>query len=564
MLNSVLGRASRKLDAFPALRSGPDVLRKSMLSLNSVRIEIGDRVLLRDATVLIKQGEKVALVGANGMGKTTLLKAIAGGGATAAGTVRIPQKTGYLRQETAPLDAHKTQIALEYLLESSPLTAVHREMDALTTRMHEVTGAELDEVIHRFSDLQERFIQEGGYELEANAERIAAGVGLDEEALFVEVESLSGGQRRRLDLASLLLAGGDLFILDEPTNHLDVTAKKWVMNFLRETQSTVVMVSHDIKLMDSAINRVLALENAQIDAYVGTYTDYLRQRAEADAQRAHAAKTISKETSRLEETKKIFSKGNATHAKKRRALQRRIDSLSDRLKENAPAVRQRALSVRFPAPARAGDKVLEVTGLAKAFDDHKVFSDVEFLVERGDVLLLVGVNGAGKTTLLRCLADREKPDSGAVRVGANVSMGFYAQEHEDIMAKASVLDNLWSASPEASEGEIRGALGHFGLSGDAASQQAGTLSGGEKTKLALARLMVSRANLLLLDEPTNNLDPQSVEALLAALQHYEGTVLLVSHDADFVAQLAPERVLLLPESQLVYFDERVLGMIPKR
>ncbi len=267
---------------------------------------------------------------------------------------------------------------------------------------------------------------------------------------------------------------------------------------------------------------------------------------------------------RLEDTKKIFSKGNATHAAKRRALQRRIDALRERLADHAPPVRTRELKLRFPQPARAGDQVVEVTGLSKSFGEHRVFHGVDVEVQRGDVLLLVGVNGAGKTTLLRCLAEREVPDAGRVRLGANVTVGFYAQEHEDIAPRLSVLDNIRGAAPASSEGGLRAILAHFGLVGDVAGQQAGTLSGGEKTKLALARLMVAGANLLLLDEPTNNLDPQSVEALLAALQHYEGTVILVSHDADFVAQLAPERVLLLPQSRMVYFDERVLGMIPKR
>ncbi|MGI0130892.1 MAG: ABC-F family ATP-binding cassette domain-containing protein, partial [Thermoplasmata archaeon] len=419
--------------------------------------------------------------------------------------MRVPPRYSYLRQETPRLEAGRELLAMEYLLEASPLTAVHQEMNRLTTLMSEIEGADLDRVIHRFSDLQERFTVEGGYELEATAERIASGVGLDEEALLTPVDALSGGQRRRLDLASLLLAGGDLLLLDEPTNHLDMSAKRWVMEFLRDTRATVLMVSHDVKLMDTAFDRVLALEDARIDVYQGTYSDFLRQRSETEAQRAHAARTISKEALRLEDTKKIFAKGNATHAAKRRALQRRIDALNERLKDHAPRVHRRELRVRFPQPARAGDLVLEVAGLSKAFDDHRVFSGVDFEVQRGDVLLLVGVNGAGKTTLLRCLAGRETPEAGVVRLGANVTLGYYAQEHEDIAPRLSVLENIRSAAPDSSEGELRAVLGHFGLVGDVAAQRAGTLSGGEKTKLALSRLMVARANLLLLDEPTNNL-----------------------------------------------------------
>ncbi|MFN2569271.1 MAG: ribosomal protection-like ABC-F family protein [Candidatus Dormibacteria bacterium] len=535
-----------------------------MLNLTSARIEMGARVLLEDASLLIRQGEKVALVGANGMGKTTLLRAIAGDGALTSGEVTTPGRTAYLQQETPTLSGGHGRPALEYLLEVSPLTPVQKELERLTTLMAEVEGVALDEAIHQFSDLQQRFTDEGGYELEATAERIAKGVGLSDEDLLTPVEALSGGQRRKLDLAGLLLAGGDLFVLDEPTNHLDADAKRWVMRFLRETHATVLVVSHDLKLMDTGLDRVLALDNAQIDSYRGTYSDYLKQRDADEAQRAHAAATITKETGRLQETKRMFAKGNATHATKRRALQRRIDALNTRLKDHAPRVRTRQMKVRFPEPARAGDQVLEVEDLAKSYDGNRIFSGVEVLVQRGDVLLLVGVNGAGKTTLLRCLAGRETPDRGRVRPGANVTIGYYAQEHEDINPSMSVLANLRDGAPDASDGQLRSALGHFGLVGDVAEQRAGTLSGGEKTKLALARLLVARANLLLLDEPTNNLDPQSVEALLAALQNYEGTVVLVSHDSDFVAQLAPERVLLLPQSRMTYFDESVLDMISRR
>lgn len=535
-----------------------------MLTLTSARVEIGARTLLNDTSLLIKQGEKVALVGANGMGKTTLLRSIAGDHTLTAGSVTVPDRTAYLRQETPRLDASEGQTALDYLVQASPLTGMHQEIERLVALMSTTAGDALNHAIEQYGELQERFTQGGGYELEATAEQIAAGVGLDEEALVTPVATLSGGRRRKLDLARLLLAGGDLFILDEPTNHLDVPAKKWVMNFLGQTEATVLVVSHDVKLMDSSFDRVLALENAQIDSYKGTYSDFVRQRAENAAQRAHQARSISTEASRLAETKKVFSKGNATHAAKRKALQRRIDALNERLKDHAPAIQRRQLRVRFPEPERAGDQVLEVTGLSKTFGEHQVFSGVEFNIRRGDMLLLVGVNGAGKTTLLRCLAERETPDTGGVRLGAKVKLGFYAQEHEDILPTLSVLDNLRRSVRSATEGELRSVLGHFRLVGDVATQQAGTLSGGEKTKLALARLMVARANLLLLDEPTNNLDPQSVEALLAALQHYEGTVVLVSHDADFVSQLAPERILLLPESQVAYFDERILELIPQR
>jgi len=537
-----------------------------MLSLANVRVEIGDRVLLDKGSVLIKQGEKVALIGRNGVGKTTLLRTIAGERERSEGEIRLPKRTAYLRQEgNAPGRSEAVDtVALDYLIAASPLNSMKVQMEAATTAMHSLGGDALDAAVHEFGELHERFTHDGGYELESQAERMAAGLGIDEDMLLTPVSALSGGQRRRLDLAALLLAGGDLFILDEPTNHLDLDAKKWLISFLRDTPSTVLLVSHDIKLMDQSIDRVLALDNARLDSYVGTYSAFLRQRAEDEAQRKHAVKNITKETRRLEETKKIFAGANATAAKKRKALQRRIDSLNERLKEHAPPVRQRQLAFRLPTPARAGDVVLEATGLAKSYDGVQVFKGIELHLQRQDAFLLVGVNGAGKTTMLRCLAGRETPDKGKVHLGANVTVGYYAQEHEDIDGSTSPLKNMRRSAPDLSETELRNILGHFNISGAAADQAARTLSGGEKTKLALASLMASKANLLLLDEPTNNLDPQSVEALLSALQNYEGTMVLVSHDADFVSQLAPERAYLLPQGQIVYFDETVLQLIPER
>ena len=537
-----------------------------MLSLVDVRIEIGARVLVDGATVRIRTGEKVALVGPNGAGKTTLMRAIAGEAAVAAGRVDIPARVAYLHQEAkgAVADPSERALSIDHLLAASPLTPMREELDRLTTSMTTLREGALSSAIHRFSDLQDRFVHHGGYELESMAERIAGGVGLTDEELLTAVGDLSGGQRRKLALAGILLRGGDLLLLDEPTNHLDARAKQWVMDFLRDVPATVLVVSHDIRLMDSSIDRVLSLDHGAIESYRGTYSSFLDQRAAADAQRAHVAATLSKEAARLEGTKKIFAKANATHAAKRKALQRRIDALNDRLHDSAPRVRQRPLAISFPEPARTGDIALRAVGLDKSFGDHRVLKDIEFTVERGDLLLVVGVNGAGKTTLLRCLAGREEPDAGQVRLGANARIGYYAQEHEDLVLGDTVLANARRAAPTTADGSLRAALGHFGLSGDVAFQRAQSLSGGEKTKLALARLMLSGANVLLLDEPTNNLDPVSVEALLAALQAYEGTVVLVSHDVDFVSQLAPERVVLLPEGRVRFFDHATRAAIPKR
>ena len=542
-----------------------------MLDVANLRIDLGHRVLLNDASFRLLDGEKVALVGPNGAGKTTMLRTLAGELHAAGGSVVRPEHFGWLQQDVQakPEDAHR--MSYDHLLSASPLTDMADQLKEWQSRIEKagidlgagIEGADdaLDKAVTKFTNLEERYRMLGGYQVESDAERIAAGVGLDEEALLREVSTLSGGQRRRLELARLLLAGGDLLILDEPTNHLDVEAKQWVMEFLRKAKATILVVSHDIDLMDSSIDRVLALEAAQIEQYKGTYSQFLVQREERESLRARESANFNKEVARLEKTMDKFRGANATHVQKRNALLKRIEHMHTKRGPEIMTVKRRTMRVRFPEPARAGDRAVMVTGLAKSFGPDSIFEDVNFEIHRGDVFLVLGLNGAGKTTLLRTMAGVYKSDAGNVRLGANVKLGFYAQEHEDIRTGTSVLAHLREAGPEVQDPTLRGILGHFGMTGDAADQDAGTLSGGEKTKLSLARLMIGRANVLLLDEPTNNLDPPSREAVLAALQNYKGTIILVSHDTEFVTQLAPSNVLMMPDGQLLHYDEKMLDLI---
>jgi ATPase subunit of ABC transporter with duplicated ATPase domains len=538
------------------------------LQVSNLRIEIGARVLLDGGTFRIGEGEKVALVGPNGAGKTTLLKTLVGQMAPVSGEVVLPETYGWLAQETAAHAESVNLLAYDHLLAGSRLHALHDRVQRANDQIEKASisgdADALDEAVHRYTELEEKFRLAGGYDLERTAESIARGLDLDEEVLLLEVGSLSGGQRRRLELARLLLAGGDLLILDEPTNHLDAKAKLFVMDFLRTSPSAVLVVSHDIELMSESIDRVLALEAGHIEMYRGTYTVFLKKRAEREASIERDAANAAKEIDRLQRTADKFRQGNATAARKRRNLEQRITRISDQQATHMPPVRRRVLKVRFPDPVRSGDMVLDVTGLRKSFGDEEVVRGVDFTVGRGEVFLVVGVNGAGKTTLLRCLAGVYRPDGGTVRLGTNVSLGFYAQEHEDIRPGDSVLEVMKAASsPGQTEAELRSIIAHFGLKGDVASQEAATLSGGEKTKLSLARLVGGRANLLLLDEPTNNLDPSSREAVLAALQHFKGTVVLVSHDIEFVTQLAPKHAIVMPSGRLLPFDEKMLDLVPQ-
>jgi ATPase subunit of ABC transporter with duplicated ATPase domains len=542
-----------------------------VLDVANLRIDLGHRVLLEGASFRLAEGEKVALVGPNGAGKTTLLKTLAREMHPAAGFINLPEHWGWLRQEVTAGAEESSKLAYDHLLDASPLTAMANEIEEAQSRIEKagidmgagVDGADeqLDKAIKRFSALEEQFRQAGGYSRESEAERLAAGVGLDDDALLREVGTLSGGQRRRLELARLLFKGGDLLIIDEPTNHLDADAKTWVMNFLRTTPATVLVVSHDIALMDTAIDRVLALENARIEQYVGSYSKFLVQREERESLRAREQSNFNKEVSRLERSKDKFRGANATHAAKRAALTMRIGQMTKARGPEVLTVKRRKIDIKFPQPVRAGDVVLRIEELAKSFDETVIFEDINFLVERGKTFLILGLNGAGKTTLLRTIAGKYKADAGEVKLGANVTLGFYAQEHEDIRHGVPVINLLREAGQGNTDPELRRMLGHFGMVGKVADQDAGTLSGGEKTKLALARLMISKANVLFLDEPTNNLDPPSVEAVLSALQHYEGTIVLVSHDEDFVTQLAPDKVIVMPEGEELHFDEKVLDLI---
>ncbi|HEX3622679.1 MAG TPA: ABC-F family ATP-binding cassette domain-containing protein [Acidimicrobiales bacterium] len=538
------------------------------LQVSSLRIEIGARVLLDDASFRIAEGEKVALVGPNGAGKTTLLKTLVGQAAPVSGEVRLPEHYGWLAQETAPEAEVSHLLAYDHLLAGSRLHALHERVLSAQDQIEKASLSDdpdaLDRAVHAYTELEETFRLGGGYDIERTAEAIARGLDLDEEDLLLEVGSLSGGQRRRLELARLLLAGGDLLILDEPTNHLDAKAKLFVMDFLRTSPSAVLVVSHDIELMSESIDRVIALEQGHVELYRGTYSVFLKKRAEREAALSRDAANAQREIDRLKATADKFRQGNATAARKRRNLEQRITRIVDQQATKLAPVRRRALKVRFPDPVRAGDVVMRVEGVTKAFDDEVVVDKVDFTVSRGEVFLVVGVNGAGKTTLLRCLAGMYELDGGTVRLGTNVTLGFYAQEHEDIRPGDTVLEVMQAASsPGQSASELRSILAHFGLTGDVASQEAATLSGGEKTKLSLARLVGGQANVLLLDEPTNNLDPSSREAVLAALQHFKGTVILVSHDIEFVTQLAPKHAISMPSGRLLPFDEKMLELVPQ-
>ncbi|MEA1903287.1 MAG: ABC-F family ATP-binding cassette domain-containing protein [Actinomycetota bacterium] len=529
-----------------------------MLIARALQIDVGNRTLLRDAAFSVQAGDRIGLVGRNGAGKTTLMRTLMGQLEPAAGTVLRSGNVGYFSQEAAlPELEHPDATALERILMARDIGAMQRRIEHARARLHDLDGAERDRGIARFSRLHDEFEAKGGFVAEAEAKRIASNVGIGNDELHQPVVTMSGGQRRRVELARLLFAETDVMVLDEPTNHLDLDAKAWLIEYLSGYKGGMLVVSHDLPLLDEAITSVLALEHGEIEAYRGNYSHYLVEREQRHERKERERKHQDEAIARLEENIRRFKGTTEKMAKIARSWETRVDRMKRELVEVQKSGKK--VRVNFPQPDPSGRVPLAATGIAKAFGDNVVFVDIEFAVERQERMLLIGLNGAGKTTLLRILAGVETADLGEVSLGHNATVGYYAQEHEQIHKGVSVFDHMRNAA-RLPDQTLRTLLGTF-LLADKVSQDASTLSGGEKTKLALAMLVASRPNVLLLDEPTNNLDPQAKEALLDALTIYEGTVVMVSHDTDFVAQLMPDRAVLMPDGDMRFFDEELLDLV---
>ena len=469
--------------------------------------------------------------------------------------MRIRGTYGYLPQVPVPNGLGLDPNGFSHVLSARGLDVLDDALGKARTQMAKDPSSENIEL---FSDLEEQFRENGGYEAEAIMARLADGLGLRQELLLDDIEGLSGGQRRRVDLIRILFQGPDMMILDEPTNHLDLPAKKWLMEELQKFSGAILVVSHDLKLLDRSINKVLHLADSRLHEFKGTYSSYLTQ-LEADlSQRERSAQLEGREIKRLS-TLADSMRGSTN---RRARIAKSIDKRVERLESSKTEVhkRERASKFRLPTPRRSGEVPLRTHELAVRYGALTVLSEVEFHARRGDRIVIVGRNGAGKSSLLRCLAGVQEPSGGSIELGANVALGYFAQEHEQVDLGASVLENL-DDSVLTTETERRALLGSFGIAGKAAHQMPGTLSGGERAKLGLAMLAAGQANVLLLDEPTNNLDPSSIKAVGGMLSDWEGTVVVVSHDRDFVAALEPTHCLLLPEEQFVHWDERYLEQV---
>jgi len=515
-----------------------------VLAVQDLEIRVGARLLMADVSFRVDKGDKVGLVGRNGAGKTTMTRALAGEGQPTGGTITRTGEIGYLPQD--PRAGDPEQLARTRILDARGLGSIVLELQQAGVEMGSDDPAVAEKAMARYSRLTDRFQSLGGYSAEAEAAAIASNLNLPDRILGQPLSTLSGGQRRRIELARILFSDAETMILDEPTNHLDADSVVWLREFLKAYQGGFIVISHDVALVEETVNRVFYLDgNRQvIDIYNMGWKHYLRQR-EADAERRKKERAnVEKKATALQLQAARFG-AKASKAASAHQMVARAERMLSGLDE-VRAV-ERVAKLRFPDPAPVGKTPLQAHNLSKSYGSLEIFTSVDLAIDRGSRVVILGLNGAGKTTLLRILAGVDDPDTGVLEPGRGLRIGYYAQEHETLDTRRSVLENMMSSSDAITEREARSVLGSFLFVGDDVQKPAGVLSGGEKTRLSLATLVVSKANLLLLDEPTNNLDPASREEILGALAAYSGSVVLVSHDEGAVEALNPERVLIMPD-----------------
>lgn len=516
-----------------------------VISVQNLELRAGARLLMEDVTFRVDNGDKIGLVGRNGAGKTTMTKVLAGLALPAEGTVTRSGSIGYLPQD--PKVDDMTQLARDRILSARGLDGVARKMRQAQEDMASEDESIRTKGMRRYDRLETEFIAGGGYAAESEAAVITSNLDLPERVLARPLETLSGGQRRRVELARILFSAADTMLLDEPTNHLDADSILWLREFLKNFSGGLLVISHDVELMELVVNRVFYLDanRCVIDQYNMGWKNYLSQREQDEHRRKRERANAQKKAQALmEQANKMRAK--ATKAVAAQQMIKRAERMMRGLEDERQT--DKVAAIRFPKPAPCGKTPLSAQSLSKSYGSLEIFTDVDLAIDRGSRVVVLGLNGAGKTTLLRMLAGNTAPDTGEVVYGHGAKIGYFAQEHEILDGERTVLENMKSAAPDLDDTRVRTILGSFLFSGDDVEKPAGVLSGGEKTRLSLATLVASSANILLLDEPTNNLDPASRKEILNALKAYKGAIVMVSHDEGAVEALNPERVLLLPDA----------------
>ena len=521
-----------------------------MIQLSSAGKRFGGKVLFEELNWLITPHDRVGLVGANGTGKTTLLKVLAGLESLDYGSLTVMKGTtaGYLPQDGLSLSGRS--VFQECMSVFDEVRDMEREMEALTGRMAEVdhTSAEYEQIADRFHQLQNQFAAHDGYALEAQVGTVLTGLGFRKEDWSRHTEEFSGGWQMRVAMAKLLLQKPNLLLLDEPTNHLDLEARNWLEEYLAEYPHAYVVISHDRYFLDVTVSKTADIWNRRITFYTGNYEQFLKQKTERKEQLQAAYRN---QRERIEQVEAFINRFRY-QATKAKQVQSRIKEL-ERMERIQIPPEEKTIHFSFPQPKASGRMVAEFKDVAKSYGENRVFRSVSFVIDRGDRVALVGVNGAGKSTLIKLLAGIEAVTGGELRLGHNVEADYFAQDqYKELDPEARMLDDLWNLAPTHTQTQLRSLLGAFLFSEDDVFKRLGVLSGGERNRYALARMLLRPSNFLLLDEPTNHLDMRAKDMLLEALEQFTGTVVFVSHDRYFIDKLAT-RVFEIGEGEVRVF-----------
>jgi ATPase subunit of ABC transporter with duplicated ATPase domains len=524
-----------------------------VISLSRVNKQYGRQLLFVDASFQLNAGEKVGLVGPNGAGKTTLFRMIVGEESADDGEVSVPKKLtiGYFRQDVEEMSGRS--VIDEAIAGSGRLGNLHHELEALQHAMSDPDrAADMDAILARFGEVQEDYEHSGGYALESQAREVLHGLGFDDERIDGDVGELSGGWKMRVAMARVLLGRPDVLLMDEPTNHLDIESIVWLEGFLKTFAGALLMTSHDRDFMNRIVSRIAEIDGGEITAYSGNYDFYERERAIREANREAA---YTRQQAMLAKEQRFIDRFQ-THAAKAAQVQSRIKAL-DKIEKIELPKRRRVVKFDFRQPPRSGEQVVTIEHVRKAYGRRVIYDDLNLNIRRGERWCVMGKNGAGKSTLLKMVAGAVSPDAGTVQLGASLKMGYFAQQALDLLnPELTIEEQLQHDFPNESIGVLRNLAGAFQFSGDDVDKKIRALSGGEKTRLVMARMLLEPPNLLVLDEPTNHLDLATKQMLVEALANYEGTMLFVSHDRAFLRGLS-NRVLELGGESGVEADPHV-------
>lgn len=524
----------------------------AILTVNGVTVSFGEETILEGIAFEVQKGEHVGLVGVNGSGKTTLFKTLTGEYSPDTGSVIFAKDCtpGYMEQHVCR-DFEKTALE-EVLTVFAPLLGMEAELGELSHRLSQnPPEKEMEELILRQTTLNDRFVEAGGLTCRSRARSALLGLGFTEEQLQNTVGVLSGGQKAKLQLAKMLLGGANLLLLDEPTNHLDIQSVEWLEDFLKTYPHAYIVISHDRYFLDKVTGRTLELQNTHLESYKGNYTRYLALKEEKRLAMQRVYESTKREIQRIEgiiEQQRRWNqeRNYVTIASKQKAIDR-LEATLEKPEDDPDAIR-----FQFHASRRSGDEVLTAQGLSLSFGRGPLFSGVDLEIKRGEKIFLIGPNGCGKTSLFKILLGQYHQDQGVVRLGVGVDLGYYEQSQLSLDDKKTVIDEIWDLHPQMTQTEVRSALAIFLFRGEDVFKPVGALSGGERARVLLLKLMLSKANFLLLDEPTNHLDTGSCEALEEALSGYDGTLFVVSHDRYLINRLADKVYALTPQGAQLY------------